>query len=187
MTFKERLQEAVAIQAQRSREVDAAMRANNGPAQPGDLFLFPGMPDGCYLGFAIISTHPDNKGCASGPATDDLFLMAPVDIMGSPLVGLTDVVEQNYYYNRVVVHCGYCFWFARADIDKALGQPASGVGRAELRKTDECRLRVAAMARGKYSGTAEQRATEDNPDYQEDQENVAFWVAQLCMRIRGYI
>lgn len=149
-TNQRKLQEAI------RQYVKKDYSGNIGPVQLGDLFVFPGLPGDCFLSFAVISPHPDNEG----NSPHDLFVIAPVDSMGGPLVGACDVVEDNYYFNRIVAKLGYTFWAERKNVESLAGeQLTEGRPRLGEEMVRHCRKRLHELATGKLNPTKEQLIT----------------------------
>jgi hypothetical protein len=179
MTKQELIQKCLeyALKAQEQRQANkATLDANNGPAQPADVFLFKKMPDKCGItGFAITHAHPDNKGDLCFPDPEDLFFLVPMDWM-TAFVGLTDVVERNnQFQGDVVLRCGNGLWITRQDIDKrmvrvGLVDPMPG------KTCDRCRKKLGQMVRGKLEGTSSQWENNASPDYDDWADEVQAWV-----------
>jgi hypothetical protein len=157
MNKLEQVRQAMQQAVQSYEKAKAAQRANNGPAQPGDVFLMVGIPDDCPLSFAILRAHPDNKGDLLNPLSEDLFFCVPCDDWDD-MVGICDIEDDNEYLGPLVARCGYGFWMCREDlpINEDDGRPVlSG------KMLSECRQVMANMARGKLEYTNEQRNVDD--------------------------
>jgi hypothetical protein len=139
----------------------------------GDIFLFKGMPEGCFLSFAVIRVHPEKP---------DLFFLAPCDDI-TTFVGVCDVFEKSDRASSpgIVARCGWCFWLTKEHFDLDL--------RIDIMSDEQCkacRQKVASMARGQLSYTEEQDATENDPSYEELLDTIQGWVTVLTERLRGF-
>lgn len=145
---------ATAIDTYRARQEQLASEASRPPG-PGDLYLFPG-PFANDLVWVVVGTHPEQP----------LLFAVPAD--GHPLVGLTDIeVAAPKSYDRLVLRCGYGLWIHRDEFRgdwRVATLPDRYVRRAQEKMKE--------IAAGMIQGSASQRESEANPDYEG-------WLAQV--------
>jgi hypothetical protein len=145
---------AAAIDTYRARQEQLTSEHPH-PPQPGDVYLFPG-PFATDLVWGVIGSHPDQP----------LSFAVPAD--AHPLVGLTDVeVAASKSYDRLVLRCGYGLWIHREEF-RMDWRVATLAGRYVHRAQEKLK----EIAAGKIQGSASQRESEANPDYEE-------WLAQV--------
>lgn len=145
---------AAAVAGHRARLEQVASQASR-PAGPGDVYLFPGRFANDLV-WVVVGSHPDQP----------LLFAVPAD--GHPLVGLTDIeVAASKAHDRLALRCGYGLWIHRDEF-----RSDWRVATLEGRYVRRAQQKMKEIAGGNLLGSASQRESEANPDYEE-------WLAEV--------
>jgi hypothetical protein len=124
---------------------------NLGPPTPGDLYVFPLGADAA-LEWLVVRAHPDDH---------NLLFLVPAD--GSPLAGTPDVPLPHDLVRRpLTVRCGEGLWAPALHL-----QPGFRVGVLPAEALRLVRQKVGDLARGRVTGTEEQRRADGDPEYED--------------------
>jgi hypothetical protein len=128
-----------------------ALSADTTPADVGDRYVVPDSLSTIGIEWLVVRIHPDDA---------TTVLVVPVDT--SPYVGVCDLVE-----GIDCARCGCAFWVVRSEL-----RPEWRVGRSVF-LAERCKRVLHLLATGrKIDATADQNATEADPNYQELIEEV---------------
>lgn len=131
------------------------------PVQTGDVFLFP-EPTEIDLQWVVVVRHSEKP----------LLFAVPAD--GHPLVGLTDVE-----FGSRVMRCGLGLWIHQDEF-----RPELRVDVVEERHVRRALEKLAQIGSGNIRGSALQRETEANPDYEDWLLEVDHAVDRLAKALR---